>query len=100
MLLGGYVGNEQAEFGKRALRVPAKAAPEAATRVVSRFSTEREYGETFSTWLARVGGPTEVGKGLADLDEFPEPDANPEFYVDYDETGPYEKSVGESECAV
>ena len=30
MLLGGYVGQEQIHFGERALRLPAKAAPQAA----------------------------------------------------------------------
>ena len=30
MLLGGYVGQEQIHFGDKALRLPAKAAPEAA----------------------------------------------------------------------
>ena len=30
MLLGGHVGNERAEFGSKALRLPAKAAPAAA----------------------------------------------------------------------
>ena len=46
-----------------------------------------------------VGGPKEIGKELADLDVFPTPDEGPEFYVDYDETGPYEVELGESECA-
>ena len=36
---------------------------------------------------------------LEDLDEFPDPDEHPEFYVDYDETGPYEAVIGDSECA-
>ncbi len=100
MLLGGYVGNEQAEFGQKALRLPAKAAPEAAVRVVSRYATEREFGEAFGTWLARVGGAREVAEGLRDLDEFPDPEDNADFYVDYGETGPYEAEVGDSECAV
>jgi hypothetical protein len=30
---------------------------------------------------------------------FPEPDEAPDFYVDFDETGPYEAIVGDSECA-
>ena len=34
-----------------------------------------------------------------DLDEFPEPDVAPDFYVDFDETGPYEADVGDGECA-
>ena len=99
MLLGGYVGNEQAEFGQKALRLPAKAAPEATVRVVSRYAADREYGETFGSWLQRAGGPKEVATWLADLDEFPDPATNEDFYVDFGETGPYEKAIGESECA-
>ena len=56
MLLGGYVGEEQIHFGEKALRLPAKAAPEAAVRVVRRFADEREAGETFRGWLDRSGG--------------------------------------------
>ncbi len=100
MLLGGYVGDEKIEFGAKALRLPAKAAPEAAVRVVGRYAGERELGETFQAWLARVGGAKAVAEGLKDLDEFPTPETAPEFYVDYGETGPYEKELGESECAV
>ena len=99
MLLGGYVGQETIEFGRKALRLPARNAPEAATRVVRRYADEREAGEAFHTWLERVGGPTAVAEGLKDLDEFPTPDQGPEYYVDYDETGPYEAVIGDSECA-
>ena len=38
-------------------------------------------------------------EALKDLDEFPTPEEGPEFYVDYDETNPFEVQVGESECA-
>jgi sulfite reductase (ferredoxin) len=99
MLLGGYVGQERIHFGEKALRLPAKAAPEAAVRVVRRFAEEREPGEVFRAWLERVGGPAEVAAGLKDLDAFPHPDEAPEFYVDYGETGPYVKEIGASECA-
>jgi sulfite reductase beta subunit-like hemoprotein len=100
LLLGGYVGNEQAVFGQKALRLPAKAAPQAVVRLVGRFAEGREYGESFGSWLERIGGPAAAREWLADLDEFPDPEAHPEFYVDYDETGPYEKAIGDSECAV
>ncbi|WP_420640226.1 hypothetical protein [Candidatus Poriferisocius sp.] len=99
MLLGGYVGDTQIHFGTKALRLPARNAPEAVVRVVRRFTAERAPGEEFRQWLERAGGPRAVGKGLADLDEFPTPEAGPEFYVDYDEAGPYEAVVGDSECA-
>jgi sulfite reductase beta subunit-like hemoprotein len=100
LLVGGHVGNEQVVFGQKALRLPAKAAPEAVVRLVGRYAEGREYGETFGAWLARSGGPAAVKEWLSDLDRFPDPEEAPEFYVDFGETGPYEKSVGDSECAV
>ncbi len=99
LLLGGYVGNEQVQFGKRTMRLPAKAAPEAVVRIVSRFAAERQPGETFQQWLERTGGSDRVKGDLADLAEFPLPEENPGFYVDYDETGPYTAEVFEGECA-
>jgi sulfite reductase beta subunit-like hemoprotein len=99
MLLGGYVGQEQIHFGEKALRLPAKAAPDAAVAVVSRFAAERNAGETFRSWMDRVGGASSIAEGLATYAEFPTPKDNPDFYVDYDETGPYEAVIGESECA-
>lgn len=99
MLLGGHVGQERAEFGEKALRLPAKSAPKAAVRVLQRFQDEREAGESFNVWLERVGGAGEVARGLADLAEFPLPEENPDFFVDFGETGPYVKEVGVSECA-
>jgi sulfite reductase beta subunit-like hemoprotein len=99
MLLGGYVGQEQIHFGEKALRLPAKNAPEATVRVVRRFNDEREAGEAFRSWLDRAGGAKAIAAELKDLDAFPLPDEAPEFYVDYDETGPYVAETGESECA-
>lgn len=99
MLLGGYVGQEQIHFGEKALRLPAKAAPEAAARVVRRFAAEREAGETFRTWMDRVGGAAAIASELRDLDWFPTPEDGPHFYADYDETGPFVAAVGDSECA-
>ena len=71
MLLGGYIGQEQAFFGDKALRLPAKNAPDAAVRVVRRFADERTAGETFRGWMDRSGGATAIAEGLKDLDFFP-----------------------------
>ncbi len=100
MLLGGYVGQEQIHFGDKALRLPAKAAPEAAARVIRRFAEERNAGEQFRGWMDRVGGAFAVAQDLKDLDHFPSFEDAPEFYADYDETGPFVAAVGDSECAV
>ena len=99
MLLGGYVGQERVHFGDKALRLPAKNAAEATVRVVRRFSDERQAGESFRDWMDRAGGAKEIAAGLKELDHFPAPDEAPEYYVDYDETGPYEAEVGAGECA-
>ena len=99
MLLGGYVGQEQIEFGDKALRLPAKAAGEATVRVVSKFAAERDAGERFRQWLDRSGGAKEIALLLKDLDEFPTPEEGPDYYVDFDEQGPYSAEVGEGECA-
>ncbi|MBA3303688.1 MAG: hypothetical protein H0U26_07440, partial [Acidimicrobiia bacterium] len=99
LLLGGYVGQERIHFGDKALRVPAKAAPEAAVRVVRRFAEERDAGEGFRPWMERAGGAKAIAEDLRDLDHFPTPDEGPEFYVDYDETSPYAAETGASECA-
>jgi sulfite reductase beta subunit-like hemoprotein len=100
MLLGGYVGQEQVHFGDKALRLPAKNAPEAAVHVVRRFAHERNLGESFRGWMDRVGGVKAIAAELKHLDAFPSPEEHPEYYVDYGETGPYSAETGESECAV
>jgi sulfite reductase beta subunit-like hemoprotein len=99
MLLGGRVGEMEIAFGEKATKLPAKRASEAVVQVVGRFNEERTAGETFASWLARAGGAAEVGTSLKHLDEFPLPDDQPDFYVDFGETGPYEATVGDSECA-
>ncbi len=99
MLLGGRVGQMEVQFGEKATKVPAKTASQAVVRVVGRFAGERTAGETFRDWLDRSGGAAGVGTTLKDLDVFPTPEDDPSFYVDFDETGPYESQVGESECA-
>jgi sulfite reductase beta subunit-like hemoprotein len=99
LLLGGHLGDAAVEFGRKAVRLPAKACADAAVRIVGRFAAEREAAETFSAWLARAGGATEVAAGLADLAEIPAPEAAPDFYVDFGEAVPFNAEVGASECA-
>ncbi len=99
MLLGGHLTDTMVAFGQKALRLPAKNCGEAAVRVISRYSNERNVSETFPVWMERIGGVKVLADDLRDLDYFPTPDEGPEYYVDYDETGPYVAEVGESECA-
>lgn len=98
-MLGGHVGQTEVIFGQRAMRLPAKACAEATVRIVGRFAEEREAGEDFSAWLERVGGAKAVAADLADLDKWPDPEERPDYYIDFDETGPYVAEVGVGECA-
>lgn len=99
LLLGGHVGKTEIEFGQRALRLPAKACAEATVRIVGRFADERQAGEDFSAWLERAGGAKALGADLSDLDNWPSPEQRPDYYIDFDETGPYVAEVGMGECA-
>ena len=100
MLLGGYVGQEKAEFGDRTMRIPAKNGPEAVVRVVRQFTSDRTAGESFRSWMDRAGGAKTIATTLLkDLDSFPTPEENPDFYVDWDETDQFMVALGESECA-
>jgi len=99
MLLGGHLGQTEVEFGQKALRLPARAVPEATVRVVHRFAEERQVGEAFPEWLARVGGAGALAVELKELDHWPTPEERPEYYVDFGEAGPYIADVGEGECA-
>ena len=83
LMLGGYVGQEKIHFAERALRLPAKNAPEAVVRVVRRFAEERRPGESFREWLERSGGPKGVGETLKDLDNVPTPEEASDFYEDF-----------------
>ena len=53
LLLGGYVGEEKIHFGEKALRLPAKNAPEAAVRVIRRFATTASpASRSAAGWIA------------------------------------------------
>jgi sulfite reductase beta subunit-like hemoprotein len=98
LLLGGHPGKMAVQFGKKALRLPAKACGQATVRIVGRFAAERDAGEEFAQWLERAGGAKALAESLADLDDWPDPDERPDYYVDFGETGPYVAEVGEGEC--
>ncbi|MHB8262655.1 MAG: nitrite/sulfite reductase [Acidimicrobiales bacterium] len=99
MLLGGYLGAMEVKFGSKALRLPAKRTAEAVVTVVGRYAEERDTGETFASWLERIGGAKTIAGSLKHLDEFPDPQEAPEYYIDYNETGPFSGEIGIGECA-
>ena len=49
--------------------------------------------------LRMASGAKVLGNELKDLDFWPDPEERPDYYIDFDETGPYVAEVGEGECA-
>ena len=100
MLLGGHLGDTRGGVrreghegaGEDARPKRSCGSSGASTRSASRARCSRRGSP-------RSGGAKGVGDTLTDLDHFPTPDVGPEFYVDYDETGPYVADVGDGECA-
>ena len=99
MLLGGFVGDEKVHFGDKALRLPARNAAEATARGCAGSRTSaRPASRSAAGWTGRAAPrpwrPTSRSSTTSPL-----PDEAPEYYVDFDETGPYEAEVGVGECA-
>ncbi len=100
MLLGGHVGNMDdrvRQEGHQAAGQARRRRPSCAWSSSSPASATRARPSRRGSTAA--GGAAAVGKTLVDLDEFPTPDEAPDFYVDFDETGPYVAEIGDSECA-
>ena len=69
-----------------------------ATNMVTGIATAMMDSSPIVCITGQVGSKA-IGTTLKELDVFPKPDENPDFYVDYGETGPYVAEIGESECA-
>ena len=100
MLLGGYVGDMEIEFGEKAAKLPAKAASEAVVRVVGKFAAERQRRRDVPRpGSTAAAAPRPSARRSPTSTSSPTPDEHPDFYVDFGETGPYVAEVGDSECA-
>ena len=72
-----------------------RRAPRPRCAWSGRFADERQAGEDFTGWLNALGGAKAVAAELADLDNWPTPEERPDYYIDFDETGPYVAEVGD-----
>jgi sulfite reductase (ferredoxin) len=99
--VGGVFEGGSVEFGTRLkLRLPSKRVPEAIERWIRHYEAERNDGEEWKEYLARVGtGELEaqvkdlsmpVDFGLETMNQF----------IDWNRDVPFEVIRGEGECAV
>ena len=99
VVLGGQWRGNAASYGLAVGAVPSKRIPEVVDRITGRYVRERARGETFQTFIARIG-KAECKRALEDLMEVPPHDADSSFYSDWGD--PREFTIGDlgaGECA-
>jgi sulfite reductase (ferredoxin) len=100
-LVGGVFEGGDVEFGTRLkLRLPSKRVPEAIERWIKRYEADREDGEEWNEYLARIG-TAELEAQVKDLSmpvDFGLETMN--TFIDWKRDVPFEVVRGEGECAV
>jgi sulfite reductase (ferredoxin) len=99
--VGGVFEGGDVEFGTRLkLRLPSKRVPEAIERWIKRYEADREDGEQWNAYLARIG-TAELETQVKDLSmpvDFGLETMN--TFIDWKRDVPFEVIRGEGECAV
>jgi len=97
---GQYEGGEVAYGARLKVRLPAKRVPEAVERWLRMYEDERQAGEEFNAFAARVGEERFVNevKELALPAEFNLETLNQ--FIDWNRHEPFQVIRGEGECAV
>jgi sulfite reductase (ferredoxin) len=99
--VGGVFEGGDVQFGTRLkLRLPSKRVPEAIERWISQYEANRNDGEEWNDYLARVG-TAELEAEVKDLSmpvDFGLETMN--TFIDWNRDVPFEVIRGEGECAV
>jgi sulfite reductase beta subunit-like hemoprotein len=101
LFLGGSYDLGDSRIGERVkTKVPSKRMPDALRKILGYYRSERNEGEPFKDFVARVGAAT-FEPVLADLAQVPELNRETiDSYMDWDKTVIYKVERGEGECAV
>jgi sulfite reductase beta subunit-like hemoprotein len=97
---GNYEGGEIVYGARLKVRLPAKRVPEAVERWIRKYEAEREDGEVFNAYAARVGTKAfeDAVRDLAMPVEFGLDTMNE--FIDWTKKVPFQVIRGEGECAV
>jgi sulfite reductase beta subunit-like hemoprotein len=97
---GSYEGGEIVYGTRLKVRLPAKRVPEAVERWIRAYEADREEGEVFNAYAARVGTKTfeDAVRDLAMPVEFGLETMN--HFIDWNRNVPFQVIRGEGECAV
>jgi sulfite reductase beta subunit-like hemoprotein len=99
-IAGHFEDGDVVYGGRLKVRLAAKRVPEAVERWLTAYQEEREEGEVFNDWAARVGTKhfEELAADLTMPIEFGLENMN--HFIDWDRNRPYKVERGEGECAV
>lgn len=97
---GNYEGGEIVYGTRLKVRLPAKRVPDAVERWIRKYEAEREDGEVFNAYAARVGTKEfeDAVRDLAMPVEFSLETMNE--FIDWQRKVPFQVIRGEGECAV
>jgi sulfite reductase beta subunit-like hemoprotein len=97
---GNYEGGEIVYGARLKVRLAAKRVPEAVERWIRKYEAEREEGEVFNAYAARIGTKAfeDEVRDLALPIEFGLETMN--HFIDWDRNAPFQVIRGEGECAV
>jgi sulfite reductase (ferredoxin) len=99
VLVGGQWDHNAGAYGLAVIAVPSKRIPEVVDRMTESFLKERQKGETFQSWIKRIG-KAKVRAMLEDLAVIPGHDENPSFFSDWRDPREYSTGdMGIGECA-
>jgi sulfite reductase beta subunit-like hemoprotein len=99
LMIGGGLNSGKQSFAKAIGKVPAQRVPEAVSRILQIFLSERREHENFWAYLERVGARSFRDK-IKDLTEVRSGDVDENLFVDLGEKVSFVTKTGAGECAV
>ncbi len=99
VVLGGRWQENAGSYGMPVGAVPSKRIPEVVDAIADRFIAERESGESFQDFTARLG-KKELGALISDFKGVPAHSEDMSAYVDWGDSREFtRKDMGIGECA-
>src|SRR5581483_8662556 len=99
IVLGGEWGHNAGSYGMPVMAIPSKNIPEVVSRLIDRYSRERQSGDMFKDFIKRMG-KSELKKMLDDLTHPPSDPTNRSLFTDWGDPREYSvKDMGVGECA-
>ncbi len=99
VVLGGEWQHNGGSYGLAIGAVPSKRIPDAVDRITSRYLAEKQTGESFQSYIKRIGKAAAKAM-LEDLMAVPPHDQSPGYYVDWADAREYTiGDIGIGECA-